>query len=59
MASFAEQLQRIVRLYREDGQRWPASSRAVAAWAISQNLWQPQRENFDQSMRRTNLPCPT
>ena len=46
MASFAEQLQRIVRNYREDGQRWPASSRAVAAWAISQNLWQPQRETL-------------
>ena len=43
MASYVEQLQRIVRNYREDGQRWPASSRAVAAWAISQNLWQPQR----------------
>ena len=43
MASFVEQLQRIVRNYREDGQPWPASSRAIAAWAISQNLWQSQR----------------
>ena len=43
MASFVEQLQRIVRNYREDGQPWPASSRAIAAWDISQNLWQPQR----------------
>ena len=43
MASFVEKLQRVVRNYREDGQPWPASSRAIAAWAISQNLWQPQR----------------
>ena len=42
MPSFAEQLQRIVRSYRENGQPWPASSRAIAAWAISQNLWRPQ-----------------
>ena len=42
MASFIEQLQRIVRLYREDEQPWPARSRAIAAWAISQNLWKPQ-----------------
>ena len=43
MASFVEQLQRIVRNYREHGQPWPASSRAIAAWAISKNLRKPQR----------------
>ena len=42
MASYVEQLQRIVRYYREDEQPWPASSRAIAAWAISHNLWKPQ-----------------
>ena len=43
MASFAEQLQSIVRKYRDAGQSWPASTREIAAWAISQNLWRPQR----------------
>ena len=43
MPSFTEQLQRIVTRYREDGQPWPATSRALAAWAISNGLWQPQR----------------
>lgn len=43
MTSYVEQLQRIVGKYREDGQQWPASSRELAAWAISRNLWQPQR----------------
>ena len=43
MPSFTEQLQRIVTRYREDGQLWPATSRALAAWAIANGLWQPQR----------------
>ena len=43
LASFAEQLQGIVRNYRDHGQPWPASSRTLAAWAISNGLWQPQR----------------
>jgi len=43
MASFVKQLQRIADKYREDGQPWPASSRAIAAWAISRGLWKPQR----------------
>ena len=42
MASSTEKLQKVVRYYREDGQPWPASSRAIAAWVISQELWKPQ-----------------
>ena len=41
MAS-VEQLQRIVRKYREEGHLWPASSKQLAEWAMSQKLWQPQ-----------------
>ena len=37
-----EQLQRIVRKYREEGHLWPASSKQLAEWAIRQRLWQPQ-----------------
>lgn len=43
MSSFSGQLQRIVIRYREDGQPWPTTTRAIAAWAISRGLWQPQR----------------
>ena len=43
MASFVGQLQRIVHNYREAGQAWPATSRTIASWAISQGLWKPQR----------------
>ena len=43
MPSFNGQLQRIVTQYRDEGHPWPATSRAIAAWAISNGLWHPQR----------------
>jgi len=42
LATYNEQLQRIVAKYREAGEPWPATSRAIAAYAIRMNLWQPQ-----------------
>lgn len=42
MATYTEQLQRIVRSYLDDGQPWPATTRQIAAWAIRRGEWQPQ-----------------
>ncbi len=42
MATYTEQLQRIVRSYLDDGQTWPATTRQIAAWAIRKGEWKPQ-----------------
>ena len=39
--SYSEQLRRIVRQYRRNGQSWPATTHDIAAWAIRQRLWEP------------------
>src|SRR5690348_14704028 len=39
MPSYAMQMQRIVREYRSTGHAWPASSRAMAEWAIITGRW--------------------
>lgn len=46
--TYAEQLQRIVRMYRESGSQWPASMREVAAWAITSGQWAPQPADMIQ-----------
>ncbi len=43
MAAYSEQMQRIVRDYMADGQEWPATTREIAAWAITRKRWEPQR----------------
>jgi hypothetical protein len=40
--SYSEQLQHIVSEYIASGQPWPATTRAIAAWAFRMKLWQPQ-----------------
>lgn len=42
MATYAEQLQKIWRLYEEAGMPTPATARDVAAWAIDRQLWEPR-----------------
>lgn len=42
MRTQSELLQEIVRKYQAANQPWPATSRDMAQWAISQNLWAPQ-----------------
>lgn len=37
--SYAKQMQQIVREYRISGQRWPASPKMIAAWAIQNGKW--------------------
>lgn len=40
MPSYMMQMQRIVREYRLAGHAWPASSWAMADWAIRTGKWQ-------------------
>ncbi|MCH8814493.1 MAG: hypothetical protein IH957_05250 [Chloroflexi bacterium] len=40
--TYHEQMQAIVRKYRNSDEEWPTTSRHIAAWAIGQGLWQPQ-----------------
>lgn len=42
MSTKSEQGQHIVQQYRKAGNKWPASMREVAAWAIEVRLWAPQ-----------------
>lgn len=39
MANYSKQMQRIVEEYREVGEPWPASTKSMAAWAISSGRW--------------------
>ena len=43
MASYTQQMQRLVDDYIQAGGTWPTTTRAVAAWAIANRLWQPQQ----------------
>lgn len=40
--SYAEQMQKIVGKYRDEGEAWPASAKVIAAWAITNGLWKAQ-----------------
>jgi hypothetical protein len=40
-----EWLQGIVKDYRAAGEPWPAESRMLAAWALSNNKWEPSRRS--------------
>ncbi len=40
--SYSDQIQKMVQIYREEGGKWPASSREIAQWAISTSRWVPQ-----------------
>jgi hypothetical protein len=42
MSTYHENLQGIVRAYQDAGERWPASSKDIAAWAINNGLWKPK-----------------
>ena len=38
--TYNEQMQRIVRTYRDAGEIWPATTREIAAWAIRNEHWE-------------------
>lgn len=40
--SYTEQLQAIVQKYQRSEQKWPATAREIAQWAIKERLWAPQ-----------------
>ena len=41
MSTHIEQLQAIVARYRAAGQKWPATKKEIAAWAIAEKEWAP------------------
>jgi hypothetical protein len=41
MATKTERLQQLVQLYQEAGEKWPATTREVASWAIKVGKWAP------------------
>ena len=38
--SYTEQMQKIVRKYRESDQPWPTTAADIARWAIRRKLWE-------------------
>ena len=64
--TYNEQMQHIVEAYRKAGEPWPATSRAIASWAISNGLWQPQQstvisqcaEHIARAMREEYITDP-
>jgi hypothetical protein len=43
MPTYTEQLQRIANEYKISGEPWPATTQQIAAWAIHNKKWAPQR----------------
>ena len=39
MANYSKQMQKIVEDYRSGGEAWPASTKEIAAWAITTGRW--------------------
>ncbi|MBN9434828.1 MAG: hypothetical protein J0I45_20555 [Bosea sp.] len=39
MANYSKQMQKIVEDYRLSGETWPASTKTIAAWAITTERW--------------------
>ena len=44
--AYKEQLKRLVTKYIEAGEIWPATSNELAAWALKNNLWAPQKSEI-------------
>lgn len=44
--TLTEQRLRIVDSYIKSGEKWPATARQIASWAIQQKLWAPHRETL-------------
>jgi len=43
MATYNEQMQKLVGEYRAQGETWPATSHEMAVWIINHELWKPQK----------------
>ena len=46
ITTLVEQRQAIVQRYRDAGQRWPATAREIAAWAIATKQWEPSHADL-------------
>ncbi|WP_292931443.1 hypothetical protein [Noviherbaspirillum sp.] len=42
MSTKNERLQALVKMYQDAGEKWPASTREVAQWAVRTGKWAPQ-----------------
>lgn len=59
MSNYHEKIQQLVIMYRESGEKWPAASKELAAWAIQNKLWAPRpadilnecAEHFSRALR--------
>jgi hypothetical protein len=64
--SYNEQMQAIVSDYVEAGEKWPASSRDIAGWAVRNGRWEPQpatvinqcAEHLSRAMREEYITDP-
>jgi len=65
--TYGDQMREIANKYRaESGRPWPATARAIAAWAIDRGLWQPSpsavidrcAEELDRAMREEYVTDP-
>jgi hypothetical protein len=52
MSDYTKQLQRIVKEYRQSGQKWPASSADIARWALSNNKYNLRTPTIERVIRR-------
>lgn len=43
--SFHEKIQKLVERYREAGNKWPATTKEIAAWFLKEKLWELSRES--------------
>ncbi len=50
--SYREQLQELVREYRESGLPWPAESDQIARWAIAKRKWAPRPETVERRLAK-------
>ncbi len=66
MRTYNEQLQAIVSAYIADDQPWPATTRQIAAWAITNKMWAPHHmklisqcaEELSRAMREEYIKDP-
>ncbi len=52
MVTKTQQLQRVVREYQIDGQKWPASTEDIAKWAVETGRYDLTRPTLDRQCAR-------
>lgn len=54
--TLTEQLQDIVRQYRQARQEWPATTRQISAWGIRKALWKSHPDSLVSQLAEL-VPC--